>query len=105
MIHIISSPHIQLHQLLDAIPPSWLAVQSSHSCGGVLAGDQRSSLAGLRPQEFYKNLKPIAQHHDHYVWGPGKEGVAAKDENVKASYEARGEKIEPLGVLRDPSKV
>lgn len=49
-------------------------------------------------QEFYKNLKPVSQEHDHFVWGPGKEGDAAKDENVKAAYEANGEKIEPLGV-------
>ncbi|MCZ6647673.1 MAG: ferredoxin family protein, partial [Thaumarchaeota archaeon] len=49
-------------------------------------------------QEFFKNLKPVSQENDHFVWGPGKEGDAAKDENVKAAYEANGEKIEPLGV-------
>ncbi len=49
-------------------------------------------------QDFFKNLKAVAEHNDHFVWGPGKEGDAAKDENVKADYEAKGEKIEPLGI-------
>ncbi|MFQ6134549.1 MAG: ferredoxin family protein [Nitrososphaerales archaeon] len=49
-------------------------------------------------EEFYKNLKPVEKHHDHYVWGPGKIGAAAEDPNVKAAYEKAGKKIEPLGV-------
>ncbi|MFQ5940933.1 MAG: ferredoxin, partial [Nitrososphaerales archaeon] len=36
--------------------------------------------------------------HFYFAWGPGKTAEAAEDENVKAAYEARGEKIEPLGV-------
>ena len=49
-------------------------------------------------EDFYKNLKPIEKHNDHYVWGPGKIGAAAEDPNVKAAYAKAGIKIEPLGV-------
>jgi NAD-dependent dihydropyrimidine dehydrogenase PreA subunit len=49
-------------------------------------------------EEFYKNLKPVSKHTDHFVWGPGKIGAAAEDPNVKAAYEKAGQKIEPLGI-------
>ena len=50
-------------------------------------------------QEFYKNLKPVAiSEHGYVVWGPGKDGAAAEDNNVKAAFEEVGEKFEPLGV-------
>lgn len=49
-------------------------------------------------KEFYKKLKPIEKHYDHYVWGPGKEGAAVSDANVKADHESKGEKLEPLGI-------
>ena len=48
--------------------------------------------------EFYKNLKPVKKHYEHYVWCPGKDGEAKEDPNVKAAYEKAGRKIEPLGV-------
>ncbi len=56
-------------------------------------------------ENFPEGLEPIGKikHSDgenfHWVWGPGKEdGEAFSDENVKAAYEARGEKQVPLGV-------
>ena len=50
-------------------------------------------------QEFYKNLQPVAiSEHGYLVWGPGKDGAAAEDSNVKAAFEEVGEKFEPLGI-------
>ena len=50
-------------------------------------------------QEFYKNLQPVAiSEHGYLVWGPGKDGAAAEDDNVKAAFEEVGEKFEPLGI-------
>ncbi len=49
-------------------------------------------------ESFYKNLKPFKKHHDHYVWGPGKIGAAAEDQNAKTAYERAGKPIKPLGV-------
>jgi NAD-dependent dihydropyrimidine dehydrogenase PreA subunit len=50
-------------------------------------------------QEFHKNLKPVAiSEHGYLVWGPGKDGAAAEDANVKAAFEEVGEKFEPLGI-------
>src|SRR3989337_3703389 len=48
--------------------------------------------------QFYKNLKPIEKHHDHYVWGPGKRGAAADDPNVKADYAKAGKQVAPLAI-------
>lgn len=57
------------------------------------------------PENFPEGLKPLGKishsdgEHYHIMWGPGREGVeAANNDEVKAAYEARGEKIEPLGV-------
>jgi NAD-dependent dihydropyrimidine dehydrogenase PreA subunit len=36
--------------------------------------------------------------HFHFVWGTGRLAEAAENEDVKAAYAARGEKIVPLGV-------
>ena len=55
-------------------------------------------------QEFPKNHQVIGKHnhadgqHFHFVWGPGRTAEAAENEEVKKSYEARGEQIVPLGV-------
>lgn len=54
--------------------------------------------------DFPRNHQVIGKHmhsdgeHYHFVWGPGKTAEAAKNEEVKASYAARGEEIVPLGV-------
>ena len=48
--------------------------------------------------QFYKNLKPIGTHQQHIVWGPGKQGAAASDENVKAAYSQSGQNMQPLGI-------
>src|SRR6476620_224262 len=54
--------------------------------------------------DFPKNNQVIGKHmhtdgeHYHFVWGPGKTAEAAENEEVKASYAARGEEIVPLGV-------
>jgi NAD-dependent dihydropyrimidine dehydrogenase PreA subunit len=57
------------------------------------------------PENFPEGLKPLGKishsdgEHYHIMWGPGREGVeAASNDEVKAAYEARGEKIVPLGV-------
>ncbi len=34
----------------------------------------------------------------HFIWGTGKTGSAASNDDVKAAYEAHGEKIVPLGI-------
>ncbi len=55
--------------------------------------------------KFPETLKVIGKtsHGDgenkHFIWGPGRtDGEAWSDENVKAAYEARGEKQVPLGI-------
>src|SRR5437899_119384 len=49
--------------------------------------------------QFYKNLKAVEKHHEHIVWGPGKQqGAATSDENVKAAYSQAGQAIQPLGI-------
>ena len=48
--------------------------------------------------EFHKSVKPIGKDHDYYIRGPGKDGAAANDVNVKSDYQSKGEKIEPLGI-------
>src|SRR5437879_5438840 len=49
--------------------------------------------------QFYKNLKVVEKHHEHIVWGPGKQqGAATSDENVKAAYSQAGQAIQPLGI-------
>ena len=57
------------------------------------------------PENFPDGLKPLGKishsdgEHYHIMWGPGREGVeAASNDEVKAAYEARGEKLVPLGV-------
>lgn len=57
------------------------------------------------PENFPEGLKPLGKishsdgEHYHIMWGPGREGVeAASNDEVKAAYEARGEKLVPLGV-------
>ncbi len=56
------------------------------------------------PEDFPKGLKPIGKialeggEHFHFMWGPGRKAEAAENAEVIASYKARGEKIEPLGV-------
>jgi NAD-dependent dihydropyrimidine dehydrogenase PreA subunit len=55
-------------------------------------------------EKFPENLKVIGKtsHSDgenkHFIWGPGKTGSAASNDDVKAAYEAHGEKIVPLGI-------
>jgi hypothetical protein len=54
--------------------------------------------------DFPKNHQVIGKiqlsdgEHFHYRWGPGKQGEAAENEEVKSAYAARGEEQEPLGV-------
>ena len=53
---------------------------------------------------FPEGLKPIGKilhsdgEHYHVMWGPGKKGEAAENDEVKAAYAARGEEQVPLGV-------
>jgi NAD-dependent dihydropyrimidine dehydrogenase PreA subunit len=49
-------------------------------------------------ENFFRNLKPVEKHNDHYVWKPGKIGAAGDDPNVKTAYEKADKKIEPLGI-------
>lgn len=56
-------------------------------------------------ENFPEGLKPIGKilhsdgEHYHVVWGPGKEGAeAANNDEVKAAYKARNEELVPLGV-------
>jgi len=55
-------------------------------------------------EDFCKKGKPAAKisHADgenfHWIWGKGKKGAAASNENVIAAYKERKEKIVPLGV-------
>lgn len=54
--------------------------------------------------QYPKNHQPIGIHrnadgqHYHFVWGPGKVGEAAENDDVKAAYASRGEDLVPLGV-------
>ena len=54
--------------------------------------------------QFPRNHNAIGMHRNadgqnyHFVWGPGKGGEAAQNEQVKAAYAARGEELVPLGV-------
>jgi len=56
------------------------------------------------PDDFPKGLKPIGKialedgEHFHFMWGPGRKAEAAENAEVIASYKARGEKLEPIGV-------
>ena len=50
---------------------------------------------GLEPKG--KILHADGEHY-HVVWGPGKKGEAASNDEVKAAYAARNEEIVPLGV-------
>ena len=48
---------------------------------------------------FHENLKPMEKHHDHIVWGPGKQGgSASSDKNVIAAYSQIGRSVQPLGI-------
>ena len=55
-------------------------------------------------EKFVDNLKVVGKtsHSDgenkHFIWGKGKTGSAASNDEVKAAYEAHGEKIVPLGI-------
>lgn len=55
-------------------------------------------------ENFPEGLKPIGKilhsdgEHYHVMWGPGKKGEAADNDEVKAAYAARGEEQVPLGV-------
>ena len=56
-------------------------------------------------ENFPEGLKPVGKinhadgEHFHFVWGPGRvDGEAFSNDDVKAAYEARGEKQVPLGV-------
>ncbi|MFB5625003.1 MAG: ferredoxin family protein [Nitrosopumilus sp.] len=56
-------------------------------------------------ENFPEGLKPLGKilhsdgEHYHVVWGPGKEGAeAANNDEVKAAYKARNEELVPLGV-------
>ncbi len=56
-------------------------------------------------ENFPEGLKPIGKimhsdgEHYHLMWGPGREGQeAANNDEVKAAYATRGEKLVPLGV-------
>jgi NAD-dependent dihydropyrimidine dehydrogenase PreA subunit len=54
--------------------------------------------------DFPRNNQVIGTHmhsdgeHYHYVWGPGKTAEAAKNDEVKAAFAARGEEIAPVGI-------
>ena len=57
------------------------------------------------PEDFCHDVEPVGKtsHSDgenkHFIWGKGNpNGAAFSDENVKAAYEARGEKQVPLGI-------
>ena len=58
------------------------------------------------PEDFCHNdVKPVGKtsHADgenfHWIWGKGRtDGAAFSNEDVKAAYEARGEKQVPLGI-------
>jgi NAD-dependent dihydropyrimidine dehydrogenase PreA subunit len=57
------------------------------------------------PENFPEDLKPLGKinhsdgEHYHVMWGPGREGQeAATNDEVKAAYEARKEKLVPLGI-------
>ncbi len=55
-------------------------------------------------ENFPEGLKAIGKilhsdgEHYHVMWGPGKKGEAADNDEVKAAYAARGEEQVPLGV-------
>ena len=55
-------------------------------------------------EDYCKSGKPAGKisHADgenfHWIWGKGKKGAAASNENVIAAYKERKEKIVPLGV-------
>ena len=51
--------------------------------------------AGLEPKG---KINHSDGEHYHVFWGPGKEGEAASNDEVKAAYAARNEDIVPLGV-------
>jgi len=55
-------------------------------------------------EDFPEGLKPLGKinhsdgEHYHVIWGPGKEGQeAANNDEVKAAYAARNEELVPLG--------
>ena len=54
--------------------------------------------------QYPRNHKVIGIHRHadgrnyHYVWGPGKVGEAAENDQVKAAYAAANEELVPLGV-------
>jgi len=56
-------------------------------------------------EDFPEGLKPLGKinhsdgEHYHVMWGPGKEGQeAANNDEVKAAYAARKEELVPLGI-------
>lgn len=56
-------------------------------------------------ENFPEGLKPLGKimhsdgEHYHLMWGPGRDGQeAANNDEVKAAYAARNEKLVPLGV-------
>ena len=56
-------------------------------------------------EDFPEGLKPLGKinhsdgEHYHVIWGPGKEGQeAANNDEVKAAYAARNEELVPLGI-------
>lgn len=54
--------------------------------------------------QFPKNHHAVGIHRNadgrnfHFVWGPGKEGEAASNDQVRAAYAARNEELVPLGI-------
>jgi NAD-dependent dihydropyrimidine dehydrogenase PreA subunit len=54
--------------------------------------------------DFPKNHQVIGQikhsdgEHFHYLWGPGKQGEAAENAEVKEAFQSKGEPLEPIGV-------
>jgi len=56
-------------------------------------------------ENFPEGLKPLGKvlhsdgEHFHWMWGPGREGQeASSNDEVKAAYTSRNEKLVPLGV-------
>jgi len=56
------------------------------------------------PENFPEGMEPLGKinhsdgEHFHVMWGPGRVDEAAKNDEVKAAYAARGEELVPLGV-------
>src|SRR5437870_1067199 len=56
-------------------------------------------------EQFFQHGEPLERHHEHLVWGPGKQGAATTDSNVTQAYKALGEQqIGPLESMEPLSR-